>query len=123
MLKDIIILGGQSTERLYLKRDRFKYNGKIVEVYPTYYPNVNMGNLITRHIARYYLVGLFLRPNMSWLDFPCGSGYASELFDNVHYYGADKDEITIKYANRNYKRGFFVAQELELTEIMDPGQP
>lgn len=102
-----ITLGGTNYERLYLKADVFICKNYLVKVKPTILllgKKDDTKNLIARHKARYYLVGTFLRPKMKLLDFPCGSGYASELFKdfNINYTGVDNDKLTIEYAKRMY---------------------
>jgi len=91
--------GGQDEQRLYLE----DLNFKDVEVSKTAL-DVGMEDLIVRHKARYYPVGLFLRPGYSLLDFPCGSGYAAAIFRsfNLQYDGRDNDFETIEYASRIY---------------------
>lgn len=109
-----VILGGENSERLYLKPAEFEIGNTLVKVIPTDLPD--MDNVIARHKARYYLVKSFLRPQMVILDFPCGSGYASEIFNdvNINYHGMDNDENTIMYANIVYKtfNTYFVIENL-----------
>jgi len=62
----------------------------------------DMPNLIARHKARYLLAGFFCRPGMNVLDFPCGSGYGSEVFNGAEYSGMDIDGPTIEYCKRMY---------------------
>lgn len=102
-MKDII-LGGQDTEKLYLKDLTFSDGNDRIIVMKTNIRNIDMKSLIIRHIGRYGLIGLYLRPKMFILDFPCGSGYASQIFKNfpVIYDGRDYDKHTIQYARRLY---------------------
>jgi len=96
-------IGGKDEARLYL----YDYltsdsKNKLVKINKTDMPN--MDELILRHRARYFLPLLFCRPKMTVLDFPCGSGYASEMFRSVDvtYEGMDIDEPTIKYCCHYY---------------------
>jgi len=74
----------------------------------------NMQELIARHKSRYYLVGFFCRPGMRVLDFPCGSGYGSDILKEfgVDYMGMDCDDITLHYCRANYK-GIFSKADLK----------
>jgi len=112
-----ICLGGSvSCGRLYLEDLTFYMpDGQRVEVKKTYKPDGysghNMANLVARHKGRYHLLGLFCRPGMKVLDFPCGSGYAAQLLKDqgVIYEGRDFDEPTLEYARHMYggpKSGF-----------------
>ncbi len=100
-----IILGGNNTERLYLKPLTFYHKNVKVKVKPTNLPNLS--DLIARHKARYYLVKSFIRSRDRVLDFPCGSGYGMEILNNgnIIYDGLDKDELTISYAKIIYGLG------------------
>lgn len=100
-----IYRGGSDLERLYLEDLTFIMNGEEVVVKATDIPGVNMADLIARHKGRYALCGLFLRPGMRMLDFPCGSGYGAkllELFDPI-YEGWDSDLPTVMYAQQIYE--------------------
>lgn len=105
-----IYRGGVDLERLYLKDAAFTTTvGDRVIVERSNIPGVNMKDLIARHKGRYALLGLFIRPGYNVLDFPCGSGYGSELmkprsqeFKTTSYEGQDIDEPTIMYAARIY---------------------
>jgi len=80
-----------------------------LEVERTELPDINQ--LIARHKSRYHLGAFLARPGMKVLDFPCGSGYGSELLGYVNYTGMDNDPVTIEYANLFYEcegRGFYV---------------
>ena len=98
--------GGTNEERLYLR------SMESLGIQKTQFPD--MQGLIARHRARYYLVGFFCRPGMRVLDFPCGSGYGSDVLDpfDIIYEGMDIDEITLHYCRANYC-GKFVCQNLE----------
>ena len=108
--KRVIYLGGSvSCGRLYLEDLDFDMpDGQHVSVKKTFKPDGrlhhNMANLIARHKGRYYLLGLFCRPRMKVLDFPCGSGYAAQLLkeQGVIYEGRDFDEPTLEYARHMY---------------------
>lgn len=117
-----IILGADSTERLFLKPAKFIKNNITVRVIPTQIdPISRMPDLIARHRGRYYFLGLFLRPKCSLLDFPCGSGYGAEILRefNIYYEGRDKCPYTIEYAKRNYgnKKTSFICDDLEEPNI------
>ncbi|WP_170230598.1 class I SAM-dependent methyltransferase [Roseibium hamelinense] len=49
-------------------------------------------------------VGLFCRPGLKVLDFPCGSGYGSEVLCalGVTYRGMDIDALSVEYAQKVY---------------------
>ena len=102
---DTIHLGGVvSCGRLYLDDLEFNMpNGQHVKVSKTFKPDI-MKNLIARHRGRYHLLGLFCRPGMKVLDFPCGSGYAAVLLKDqgIIYEGRDMDGPTLEYARRLY---------------------
>lgn len=96
------ILGGKNLERLYLVTK---------QIGDTLYKRtqfLDIKTIIARHKARYYLAGLFCRPGYHLLDFPCGSGYAKEIFKElgVIYYGKDICRNTIKYARSVYQGNF-----------------
>ena len=88
--------GGKDEERLYL------YDLDAYDIKATDLPN--MPELIARHKARYHLAAFLARPGMKVLDFPCGSGYGSEILENVEYHGMDNDQATIAYAKVFYLR-------------------
>lgn len=117
-MNKIIKLGEDNQERLFLKSSSFNINNNtLIEVNPTnILPEKQMAILIARHKGRYYLVGLFLRPNYKLLDFPCGSGYGAEILKefNIYYEGRDNDKYTIEYANRVYgdKKTKFIVDDL-----------
>jgi len=92
--------GGKLEERLYL------YDCEGLGVKKTDFPD--MDQLIARHKSRYHLAAFLARPGMKVLDFPCGSGYGSELLGDVDYTGMDNDPVTIEYARRYYPKDFFV---------------
>ncbi len=104
--------GGKNEERLYLYDLKLDCLDDICIVRKTDMPD--MPNLIARHKARYYLPTMFCRPGMNILDFPCGSGYGSIIFDNlsVKYEGRDVDPVTIEYANYIYRTGAFLVDDL-----------
>lgn len=101
----VIRRGGSDTERLYL--DYLEFNmpsGEKVVVEATDIANIDMPDLIARHMGRYYQVGLFCRPKQCVLDFPCGSGYAVEVLAplGVIYEGLEFDPPTVEYAKWRY---------------------
>lgn len=103
--KEILCLGGKDGERLYLRSLSFKLaNGKGVMVRRTNISGVDMEDLIARAKGRYGLLALFSRPGYRILDFPCGSGYAADLFKEfgVIYHGKEAEKITVEYARRIY---------------------
>ncbi|EFO29540.1 glycosyl transferase [Roseibium sp. TrichSKD4] len=102
---DVIKRGGADIERLFLTDKTFQLqSGRAVEVRATDIPGIDMQDTIARHKARYMQVGLFCRPGLSVLDFPCGSGYGSEVLGalGVRYQGLDIDPISIEYAEKVY---------------------
>jgi len=90
------MLGGADTERLVLYNT---HNAAKTDI-----PGVDMDDLIARHKARYHLVAFFCRPGMRVLDFPCGTGYGSEILtqQGVRYEGRDNDTKTIDYGETQY---------------------
>lgn len=105
MSKKVISRGSNDGERLYLWDMEFDMPiGEKVKVKATNETGIDMLELIARHKGRYYLVGLFCRPDYHVLDFPCGSGYAAEILRplGVRYRGLDFDPYTIEYARRLY---------------------
>ena len=82
----------------------------------------NMPALIARHKARYLLAGFFCRPGMNVLDFPCGSGYGSEVFNDMDawYEGMDVDEITVEYCRKMYcnQSNAFLVGDLTKPELV-----
>jgi 2-polyprenyl-3-methyl-5-hydroxy-6-metoxy-1,4-benzoquinol methylase len=103
MLRNIS-LGGKDTERLYLEPLIFNNGHHLINVSPTRL-DCNMTNLINRHKARYLLPTFLFKSNDKILDFPCGSGYAFDLWKdfNIIYEGRDIDYYTIEYAKEIYK--------------------
>lgn len=89
-------LGGTDLERLFLENSSFADKTDIA--------GVDMADLIARHKGRYALCGLFLRPGFKFLDFPCGSGYASQLLQpfGADYLGLEHDHGTIQHACEIY---------------------
>ena len=112
----MIYRGGTTEERLYLGSITFESRGSPVIVQRTDMPN--MPSLIARHKARYLLAGFFCRPGMSVLDFPCGSGYGSEVFNDMGawYGGMDIDEVTIQYCRKVYSSPFNSFSVRDLTK-------
>ncbi len=110
-MAETILLGGTRAgdeERLYLRDATFTMPaGEQVQVTRSSVVGVDMGDIFARHQGRYYQVGLFCRPGQRILDFPCGSGYASEIFApfGVRYEGRDVDPITVEYARTVYGSG------------------
>lgn len=96
----MITRGGKDEERLYLYSAKFKYNNEDVLIERTDMDNII--ETIVRHKARYYLPAFFCRANYRILDFPCGSGYGSEILAPLHvdYEGQDCDSITIQYCKQ-----------------------
>lgn len=107
MKNKAINLGGDNTERLFLKDLKFELDsGERVVVKKTSIPNMDMADLVARHRGRYALLGLYSRPEYQVLDFPCGSGYASEILKefDVVYHGMEVDPLAVAYASRVYGR-------------------
>ena len=105
MFKNINHRSGNNGGRLYLQDLKFSMpTGEKVAVKATKIPNIDMDDLIARHKGRYYLVGLFCRPNFRILDFPCGSGYAAEILRplGIKYEGIEIDPYTVEYARKLY---------------------
>ena len=98
-MESIIERGGADEERLYLY-DLWFDNFFGCQAKVTRTDMANIADIIARHKARYHLPAFFCRPEMRVLDFPCGSGYAANIFDefNVWYDGKDIDEPTLEYA-------------------------
>lgn len=103
----LVFRGDKCEERLYLHNLTFCEGGKLISVRKTAMPDLD--GIIARHKARYHLVAFFCRPGMKVLDFPCGSGYGSEVLDDtgIIYEGYDLDQATISYCNYLYKGSFF----------------
>ena len=112
----MITRGGTNEERLYLYDLKFDCGDDIVVVRHTDMPDIY--GLITRHKARYHLVTGFCRHNDIILDFPCGSGYGSEIILSNFYEGRDNDEISIAYAEHFY-RGNFKIDDLTNPHLKD----
>ena len=89
--------GGTCEERLYLDSMGFTFNDEQVLIRRTDMPD--MEPLVARHKARYHFVAGFCGYGMNVLDFPCGSGYGSEIFSSLGamYTGLDIDAVTIEY--------------------------
>ncbi len=101
-----IYRGGADTERLFLQDVEFTMpEGTPITVNKTNIPGVDMDDLVARHKARYYLLGLYCRAGYRVLDFPCGSGYASEILTplGVTYEGREFDAETVEYAKKCYQ--------------------
>jgi 2-polyprenyl-3-methyl-5-hydroxy-6-metoxy-1,4-benzoquinol methylase len=105
-----ITLGGRKAadeERIYPKDAEFSMpTGERVVVTRSTIAGTDMEALFARHYSRYYPVGLFCRPGQRVLDFPCGPGYAAEIFSpfNVAYEGLDFDPVTVEYARHSYQK-------------------
>lgn len=100
-------LGGDKAaheERIYFKSVEFELGSQLVRVTRSKIQDIDMNDLFARHMARYYQVGLFCRPGYRVLDFPCGSGYGSEILSPfmVEYEGLEFDLSTIVYARKAY---------------------
>ncbi len=107
IMKTIVLGGAQAAdeERLYLRDATFSMpTGEQVQVTRSNVVGLDMGDIFARHQGRYYQVGLFCRPGHRVLDFPCGSGYASEILApfGVKYEGRDIDPVTVAYAKEIY---------------------
>jgi len=103
--------GGTNEERLYLNDLEFDCEDQICIVRKTDMPNIY--EIIQRHKARYMLPAFFVRSGMKVLDFPCGSGYGSEILSGpqIDYEGRDYDKPTIQYCNQFY-HGTFLCGDL-----------
>lgn len=106
-LKTSIQRGGSDPERLYLEDFSFKgWLGTPIHVKKTSIPKMDTDELIAACKGRYAMLGAFLRPNSYVLDFPCGSGYAAEFFNEnfgvSNYQGLDSDCPTLDYARHLY---------------------
>ncbi len=108
--------GGTNEERLYLHDTLVDTDGGLVTIKKTDMPNLK--DIIARHKARYYLPAFFCRPGMMVLDFPCGSGYGSEVLPKeVFYHGRDIDRATIQYCREFYRGNFGI------DDLTDPHFP
>lgn len=101
------VLRGGAQLAIYLFDDEFTLDdGTQVKVAESNIPTASAGmdDVILRHKARYGLVSLYCRPKRRLLDFPCGSGYSSELLSQfrILYEGLDVDRATVEYARRHY---------------------
>ena len=105
--------GGKKQERLYL-HDLYSK-----DITKTDMPN--MKQLVARHKSRYHLAAFLSRPDMKVLDFPCGSGYACEILEDVEYTGMDIDEVTIEYAKHFYSDGKYYVDDLANPKKLDSG--
>lgn len=123
MSNKTINLGGDDTEKAFFKDFEFNSdNGERVIAKKTFIPGVDMGDFFARHKGRYYLLGLYSRPGFRVLDFPCGSGYAVDIFKefDVIYHGMDKDPLTIEYARQVYGRKNIT---FEVADLQSPNLP
>ena len=113
------IRGGESEERLYLHDLKVTEGGKVIRIRKTAMPDIE--SIVARHKARYHLPAFFCRPGMRLLDFPCGSGYAHEIFSDlgIYYEGYDIDSPTISYCNHLYQGDFYVGDLTEPALIPD----
>ncbi len=95
--------GTRSEGRIYLYDGICEYHGEQVVVKKKVLPDIE--ETIFRHIQRYYLPAFFLRKEMVVLDFPCGSGYGSEVLtkDTTSYIGMELDGPTIAYCEKIYE--------------------
>ena len=119
-INKIISLGGDDKERAFVKDMEFDIaNGNHVIAKKTSIPGIDMSDYFARHKGRYYLLGLYARPGYRVLDFPCGSGYASDILKefNVVYHGIDSNQLVIEYARRTY------GQENTTFEVGDLQEP
>ncbi|MBI4117367.1 MAG: class I SAM-dependent methyltransferase [Parcubacteria group bacterium] len=110
MANRIINLGGNlaaGEERIFFRDFEFDLSsGEHIVAKKSFIPGVDMDDLFARHKGRYHLLGLYSRPGYQVLDFPCGSGYATDILKefDVVYRGMDKDLLVIEYARRVYGR-------------------
>ena len=102
----VIERGGINEERLYLNDLKYDCEDQICIIRKTDMPDIE--KIIQRHKARYMLPAFFVRSGMKVLDFPCGSGYGSQLLSGigVEYEGRDYDKPTIYYCNFFYHGTF-----------------
>ncbi|HXK37066.1 MAG TPA: class I SAM-dependent methyltransferase [Candidatus Paceibacterota bacterium] len=97
--------GGWDKERLYLRNAEFTVtDGTRIIVKASNFPDMDMTDVVARHVARYGIIALFCRPGYRVLDFPCGSGYGAEFLRpfGIKYLGMDFDKPTVEYARRVY---------------------
>lgn len=107
-----IYRGGKDEERLYLYDSKFDCGDDVCIVRHTDMPQI--AYISARHKGRYCIPAMFCRPGWKVLDFPCGSGYGSEIFEqvtSVQYEGRDSDLPTLEYA-KNFYRGAFLFDDL-----------
>lgn len=106
MTEGITYRGGQEDERLYLVDKEFTMpDGRRVVVHRTdILPPAENDDLVARNLGRNMLLGPFVRPSYTVLDFPCGSGYVAPRVRELGglYCGVDRDDVTIEYARRQY---------------------
>ncbi|HLC75750.1 MAG TPA: class I SAM-dependent methyltransferase [Candidatus Peribacterales bacterium] len=91
---------GESNERLYLRDHTFQMpNGEQVIAHKF----EGDASVIDRHIGRYQFGIPQIQNGDTVGDFPCGSGYASDVLPpGITYEGFDIDPYTLEYARQMY---------------------
>ena len=99
--------GDKNEERLYLK-DAVIGDTVFKKTFM-----LHIDEIIQRHKARYMLAAFFVRKGMKVLDFPCGSGYFSDIIKQfgVYYEGRDYDRTTLEFC-RHFYSGTFIYGDL-----------
>lgn len=85
----------------------------------------NMPELIARHKGRYHLARAFCRPGMYVLDFPCGSGYGSEILldAGIYYTGVEYSTTALAYCRARYAHPMvqFIFGDLRNPRLLSDG--
>lgn len=108
MTDETIFRGGEELVIFFHDAEFKLEDGTPVKVTKSDIPTAKAGmeDVFVRHKARYGLVSLYCQPKRRLLDFPCGSGYASELLSQfkIVYEGMDVDPVMVAYARQEYKK-------------------